>query len=145
MNIYLPIIGNNNPAKQFADLVIKDSRQQRVLKWNEDLAKAAQTKVKLMIDTNIFAHVIGGIWPNQIARQYVLLPEYYGVFANNCESLVQGSKDVNLMFESLANSPSHSKHLFGLTPFFAEQTDIGVGYGEGHNNYWFAVYISRII
>lgn len=145
MNIYLPIIGTGNPAKEFANLVIQDARQKRVLKWNDDLAKAAEIKVGMMILHNIFAHIVTGIWPNEVARLYVNLPTYYGLQANNVESLVKGSKDVNLMFESLANSPSHAKHLFGLTDFFYEQTDIGIGYGEGHNNYWYAVYISKVV
>jgi len=145
MNIFLPFISKaSNPTTDFVNLIANDPRQKRVLKHSEGLTLAAQSKVALMIEHNIFDHVVAGIYPNQLARVFVELPDYYAILGNNIESLVMGSKDVNLMFEALANSPSHAKHLFGLTPFFAEQTHIGIGYSEGHNNYWWSVYIAKI-
>ena len=79
----------------------------------------------------------GGEWPNATARRFGCnLPVEYGDDWNGCESLVAGSPDAAVMFNALANSPSHRVHLFGLNEFFRQQTHMGIAMVAGGRLGW---------
>lgn len=126
--VYIPIIRTvPNPGKEFFQFMLADGRQQRkVLIWDDRLALAAHRRAAAQFGDGLSHYDINGVGPNAYAREAgFVLPSYYGD-GNNIESLTAGTPDTLAAFESLARSPSHSKHIFGLVDFFREQDRIGI-------------------
>lgn len=132
---------SNPKALAFYRLLIADSRQQRqTLTCFPALVASAKQRAMGLASVDPWAHVDkDGMWPNEYARRAgCRLPVSYGVKVNNIESLAAGSGNVEVIYNSLANSPGHSDHLFGRGAFFGAQRHIGIGYAEGgaRGFYW---------
>ena len=140
-SVYLPIIATApiNQIAAFYRLLTADQRQQRPSFGTcAQLEAAAEWKAKDIVDHGYWAHqAANGEWPNATARRFGCnLPGEYGDNWNGVESLVAGSPDAVVMFNALAESPSHRVHLFGLNEFFRAQTHVGVAMVEGEKWGW---------
>lgn len=154
--IYLPIAGNPSPlatpdpaascfhnpkALAFYRLLVSDGRQQRPrIDCYPVLVRAAERRAASLIASGLWSHCDpNGVCSNSVARALgCVLPPDYAANGNNIESLVAGSPDAELMFTALANSPSHSDHLFGRG-WFQQQRHVGIAVGEGGKYGWYWV------
>jgi len=94
-----------------------------------------------------FAHTNpDGFGPNYLVHQagYVL-PSYYGTEpdANNIESIAGGYPTAVATWQVWMGSPGHRAHLLGLTAFWVEQIEYGVGYAydptSPYRHYWVVI------
>jgi|JI10StandDraft_1071094.scaffolds.fasta_scaffold248845_3 uncharacterized protein YkwD len=145
--VYLPIVAVAplDPVDVFYDLLFHDSRQQRPrLTVCKALEAGASKRAWGLANGEPFLHTDSqGRHANGIARAFGCnLPATYSDDANYVESLCAGSADAQVMFDSLARSPHHSIHLFGLNSFFAEQHHVGIGMAynpeSAYGWYWVA-------
>jgi len=117
-----------------------DIEQQRpVMRLDERLVNAANYKAKLMAETGIVAHCINGYCSNKLAADFGCKTGFADN-GNQIESIAVGSQTVTDAYERLRNSAAHHDHLLGIG-FFNNQDEVGVGYYE-HNNNYFYVFIS---
>lgn len=151
---FLPLIGEGASEPQAADqrpqdllkLLEKDKEQQRAtVIWDKKLAKAAQKHVEDMAKRKYFSHITPeGVWPNQRVREsgYKLAADWPDS-ANYVESICAGQETAEEAWGAWMNSPTHRTHLLGLTPFFASETHVGVGFYEQEESpfwwYWCVV------
>jgi uncharacterized protein YkwD len=141
--VFLPFVGGgSNNITTFGHLLLTDPRQQRVgLLWSKCLQIAAATRAESLATLRYWGHCdLSGKCANTFAREAgCKLPAYYGN-GNNIESLVAGTNDVQLAFDSLAQSSLHAVHLFGQNNFFREQTHFGIAYLDApvsvYHYYW---------
>jgi uncharacterized protein YkwD len=93
---------------------------------------------------NYFSHTnLDGYGPNYLVQEAgYILPSYYDQLldANNIESICAGSSTASHAWDLLMGSDDHRTHLLGLDPFYALQTDYGIGYayipGSTYGHYW---------
>lgn len=157
-HVYMPIAASGNPPVIDTDascflndkalalfrLIRDDPRQQRTqLTCNKALVAAAQKRAQGLANGDPWSHTdAAGVTPNQYARAAgCKLPDFYPIEGNSIESIGAGAKEAARAFQSLVDdSPSHRRHLMAETPFFREQTMIGIGYAEGagtqYTFYW---------
>jgi len=113
-----------------------DINQNRpVMHLDERLVNAANYKAKLIAETGIIAHCVNGYCSNQLVHDFGCKTEYAGN-SNQVESISVGVSTMAEAYESLRRSPSHQPHILGLDMFSA-QDEIGVGYYEFQNNYYY--------
>lgn len=129
------------PAEEFYDLLIQDTRQEHPhLIWCPSLLLAAEWRARGLVGGDPFLHHdTFGEWANSYARRArCRLPDSYPDDGNNIESLGAGTANAGVMFNALANSPSHNAHLFGRGDFFREQRHIGIYMATGgiYGFYW---------
>lgn len=140
-SVWLPIIAAApiDQVAAFYDMLRNDGRQQRSqLEVCQHLEAAAEWKAADIVANGYWAHqAYSGEWPNATARRFGCnLPVEYGDNWNGCESLVAGSPDAAVMFNALAESPSHRVHLFGEVDFYRMQTHVGVAMAAGGQWGW---------
>lgn len=153
-DVFLPIIGGpppepepepETPETAFMALLMSDPRQQRPrLERCAALEAAALWKAQDIAQHDYWSHVAAnGEMPNVTARRFgCKLPQDYGS-GNNIESLVAGSPSATVMFNALAESPSHRPHLLGLNSFFRAQTHVGIAMVRGGQWGWvWAIYVA---
>jgi uncharacterized protein YkwD len=108
-----------------------------VLIWNDTLAQVAEEKALDMAEKDYFAHINKkGEGINVLINRggYSLPKDFYKKKTNNFfESIATGQTDgvaaINdLIRDKGINPPAHRQHLLGLTPFWAECFDIGIGF-----------------
>jgi uncharacterized protein YkwD len=93
---------------------------------------------------NYFSHTnLDGYGPNYLVQEAgYILPSYYdqSLTGNNIESICAGSPTASDAWDLLMGSDGHRTHLLGLDPFYAVQTDYGIGYayipGSTYGHYW---------
>lgn len=138
--------------REVAALMKQASGQRRSsLTYNPILARIARERAYDMGERNYFGHVNpDGIGPNYLVTQAgYLLPDFYGKTrdANNIESIARGYKTPAEAWDSWMNSTDHRTHLLGLTKFYAEQTEYGVGHafvpGNRSGHYWVVISAKR--
>ena len=137
--VYLPFVSFGLSKQEQLLNYIKLGKQNRAdFIEAESLMKGAQFKAELMATTNKFGHYIDGHWPNQLASSFGCTHSYQ-VLGNQIESIAAGSDDAKAIYEALLNSPQHKDHILG-NGFFAEQTNVGVGFAYNKNStyqyYW---------
>lgn len=154
--LYFPIASNTNSVRSCFDsdeaytmflLIKNDSRQKRrKLVCHPKLIEVAKKRSEELTVT--WGHTnADGVTPNeQIVNSGLILPPYYSVVGNNVESIGGGTVDVVVMFNALAQSLSHSIHLFGIGDFFESQIYCGIAlaYG-GHYNYYWSIIITDLV
>lgn len=150
-DVFLPIVDGPppvvavNPVTAFYRLLTADQRQQRGrLEVCACLEQAASWKAQDIAEHNYWSHRAStGEFPNFTARRFGCnLPAEYGD-GNQIESLVAGSGDASVMFNSLANSPSHRTHLFGENSFFRAQNKMGIAMVRGGQwGFVWAIYVA---
>jgi hypothetical protein len=130
---------------QLAKLLLTDPAQgRRSPRCSGIMTRVANAKAQDMAARNYAGHTNPeGIGPNLLLRQAgFLLPSTYGTArdANNVESWVAGSPAAKEVWRWWMDSPGHRRHLLATDPFYAEQTDYGIGYGfnsgSQYQHYW---------
>jgi uncharacterized protein YkwD len=103
-----------------------------------------------MAQRGYFDHVTPeGHGPNYLVRQAgYTLPSFYGTEpdANNIESIAGGYSTAEAVWGAWMSSTAHRNQLLGLQPFFAEQTEYGIGYAydsESPLGYYWVVITAR--
>lgn len=134
--------------RSLASIMKRDAGQRRAsLTYNSILARVARQRAYDMGRRNYFDHVNpDGIGPNYLVTQagYVL-PDFYGKgrAANNIESISARRPTPEAAWNSWMNSTGHRTHLLGLTDFYAEQVEYGVGHafvpGSRYEHYWVVI------
>jgi len=149
--IFLPYVGGGQAVEiTFGHLLTTDPRQRRTnLLWSRCLTAAAKVRVESLAALQYWGHCDPtGKCANTVAREAgCRLPTYYGQ-GNNIESLVAGTPSPQIAFTALAESPAHAPHLFGLNPFFREQTHFGIAFldapGSVYHYYW-SILIGKVL
>ena len=135
-----------SPEEQaVADLMINDPDQEReTLTCNPILAQVASERAVDMGVREYFGHVNpDGYGPNYLVEHAgYLLPDYYdqSPIGNNIESIAAGYTSAAAVWEAWMGSEAHRVHLLGLTDFWEDQYEYGVGYayveGSPYGHYW---------
>ncbi len=117
------------------------------LTWNESLAIAAQSKAEDMAARDYFDHVTPeGRGINIMIHEagYRLVDAFLDDRASNSfESILAGNDEGEAAIMSLITSRGHRRHLLGLSEFWANALDIGIGFaanpGSRYRYYWVVV------
>lgn len=100
-------------------------------------------------------HYFGHVNPDGFAANYLVrqagypLPAGYGSNPddNNIESIAAGYATPDAVWAEWMASAGHREHLLGLSPFFAEQIEYGIGYAYDPNSddkhYWVVITAKR--
>ncbi|MCB9421504.1 MAG: hypothetical protein H6667_16995 [Ardenticatenaceae bacterium] len=153
--VYLPIVLRPNTCDlnpqelEIANFAIQHPDQGRpFMNCDPILAQVARERALDMGTRNYFSHTNpDGYGPNYLVRQagYVL-PTWYGAAndANNIESIAAGYTTASAAWTGWLNSAGHRAHVLAEDPFWAAQTNYGIGYayvpGSTYQHYW--VFIS---
>lgn len=132
MKIYFPIILYIVTALTLAiNLWTTDANQQRPqMIEHQALMNAAQWKAEYIESTGHFAHCTeDGECPNKTIKRFGCNTTY-SPNGNSVESLVWGTANAQIAYQSLIDSPSHKIHMLALIPFFQEQIHFGVGHSN---------------
>jgi uncharacterized protein YkwD len=148
-HLFLPAIQNGQAStcnataeeKAAADLFLNDVRQSRSnLVCSQLLSDVARQRAADMADRGYFDHVSpDGVGPNSLVRSAgYALPDYYdqSPSGNNVESIAAGFDTAQATWEGWLNSPHHRSHVLAEEPFFAEQTEYGIGYYYDPESYY---------
>lgn len=141
--------GLNEKSRQLAQLIMSYTGQQRnELMCNNELAKAAEKKARLMAEADKISHYIDNTSPNELlSAEGIELPHNYAILGNQVEAVQGGADSSKEAFENFLTSYYHKQHLLGENDFYAKQNQIGVGYyydsSKKHEDYW-VVYITSL-
>lgn len=146
---YMPLIGNGpeeptGQSESFADQLYELVQPYHPNR-NALLDLAAQEHAEDMAQRNYFSHVTPeGVWSNERVREVGYhLPDDWLNDKNYVESIAAGQPTAEEAWDAWMHSPSHKTHLLGATDFFAQQTNVGVGYAHNSNStyqhYWVIV------
>jgi len=150
--IFLPYISSNivTPTQEVTKWLLNNSQQCRdFININPSLVEAAEYRANHMADNDYFNHTdpLTGETPNEVVTRFGFdMHSSYPSQGNNGESISAGRKTIRESYESLLDSPPHRKHLLGLSNFFCQQREIGVGFAHNENStfkYYFVVLIYR--
>lgn len=152
---FLPLVGNGPTepqgegehsltfAEQLFDLMRHDPNQKRpTLVYDRRLQEAATRHCEDMAKQNFFSHENpDGVWPNQRVRNAgYRLPVDWPGNTNFVESICAGQPTAQEAWGAWMKSPTHAKHLLGLSDFFAAQVNVGMGYykqeGSVYLHFW---------
>lgn len=154
--LFLPLITNGNTQahspnnetcaanvqeSRVAELLHNDAGQGRAaLACDPVLAAVAREKARDMASRNYFDHTNpDGAGPNFLIQQAgYRLPASYSQSrdGNNVESIAAGFESAEGAWDGWLNSDHHRPHVLGEIPFFAEQTEYGVGYFYDPNSFY---------
>lgn len=127
---------NSAATAEFYRLLTTDARQQRpVMACDSRLAAAAELRAKAQPVEGLSHCDALGLCANSYVRAAgCRLPLMGYGLVNQVESLTAGTPNAQAAFDSLARSPSHSKHLFGEIDLFRAQDRVGIAMVEvpGH-------------
>jgi len=144
---YLPLVikapacSPNAQEQQIALYMIEHPDQKRFsLTCHPILARVARERAEDMARRHYFSHVNpDGFGPNYLVLQagYVL-PSFYSTAldANNIESIAAGYSTAEAAWQGWMSSDVHREHLLGLSSFFAEQIEYGIGYAYDPASPW---------
>ncbi len=125
------------------------------LTWNESLANAAQSKAEDMAARDYFDHVTPeGRGINIMIHEagYRLVDAFLDHPAkNNFESISAGCYEgeatiMRLILDEGVRGAGHRKHLLGLSEFWANALDIGIGFAanpDSRYQYYWVVVIAK--
>ncbi len=128
-----------NPGRYIKDTGVDLSsiKPQKKLKWNTTLARVAEKKAADMAKRNYFGHQTPeGVGINHMMHEAgYKLPEYMRKkkSANFFESIAAGKSNGQdtikmLIVDKGVKSLGHRKHLLGMTKFWSNCKDIGIGF-----------------
>jgi uncharacterized protein YkwD len=137
-----------NPAAFSKDvgLSLSGISPRKPLKWNATLAQVAQTKAEDMARNNYFSHVDKkGYGMNYyINKAGYRLPDYWLKDKKNnfCESIAAGPDTPVDGIVQLINDggvkqhdkAGHRVHLLGISDFYKDNVDIGIGWASSPNS-----------
>lgn len=137
--------GLSAPERELARLFEEAAGQRRrATRCDPVLSRVARARAADMSTRRYFRHVTPeGDGPNrQVEAAGYSLPLVYSRrrSANNIEVITAGDETPAEAWRSWLGSRAHRRQVLGLTAFFAEQTDYGVGHAETPNSryrhYW---------
>lgn len=151
--VYLPLIANTtavtnasptwqlNTQEEELELLFRNDPGQHRLNptRNEILSKVARARAEDMAQRNYFSHTDpDGHQANFLVSQAgYALPNYFPANSNNVESIGLNYATAAEVWQAWKNSPAHRIHVLGEEPFFADETDYGLGYAESNiGRYW---------
>ncbi|HEV7893550.1 MAG TPA: CAP domain-containing protein [Pyrinomonadaceae bacterium] len=122
-------------------------QHRRALTYNSILARVARERAYDMGTRSYFDHVNpDGLGANYlVTREGYSLPDFYSKrrSGNNIESIAAGSDTPEDAWQNWMGSSGHRTHLLGLTSFYAEQTEYGVGHAyipdSRYKHYWVVI------
>ncbi len=135
----------SSQERALARLFESDPGQRRPIRsCDPALTAVARARAVDMATRGYMSHVTPeGDGPNrQVAQAGYALPRFYNQRrnANNVEVITAGDATADEAWRSWLKSRSHRRQVLGLTPFFADQSDYGVGYAENprsrYTRYW---------
>jgi uncharacterized protein YkwD len=143
------------PAKFSKEISInlENVKARPALKWNDILAKVAEEKALDMANRDYFGHVTPeGLGINiQIHEAGYSLPKDWvkEKDQNFFESISAGTNTAeeairNLIIDRDLPAASHRKQLLGITDFYSECTDIGIGFARNPKSKY-RTYMSIVI
>ena len=143
------------PAKFSKEIGInlENVKARPALKWNDILAKVAEEKALDMANRDYFGHVTPeGLGINiQIHEAGYTLPKDWlkEKDQNFFESISAGTNTAeeairNLIVDKDLPDSSHRKQLLGITDFYSECTDIGIGFARNPKSKY-RTYMSIVI
>lgn len=142
--------GLEEKEKEFALLLVSYPGQKHAsLTCNPLLQKFAESRAKDMATREYFSHVDpDNVGPNEKleARGYNLPDSYRLGRSNNIESIAGGIRSPVEAFEGFLDSTPHRNHLLGLTDFYLQQNEFGIGYyvnPKSLHTYFWVVVIAR--
>ncbi len=152
-NVYLPMIVGGEPGvaresawqlsapeQQVEALFLSDPEQHRQNSTpNAILSSVARARAADMAQQNYFSHTSpDGHGPNYwVTQAGYALPSYYTDNGNNIESIGLNYSTGDQVWDAWKHSAAHRVHVLGEDPFYATQTDYGIGYAESANSrYW---------
>ncbi len=157
-HVYLPLVARGNACgfnaaeERIAQLMSSSPEQQRPsVTCNATLAQVARERAGDMARRGYFSHVNpDGFGPNYLVTQagYVL-PAYYdpAPTGNSIESIAAGYGTPDAAWQGWMQSSFHRTHLLGLSAFFAEQIEYGIGYAydpaSPDDHYWVVITAKR--
>jgi hypothetical protein len=138
---------NNQEALLLDDMRQDEEQRRDSLNCNPILAQVARSHAQDMAERGYFDHVNpDGYGPNYLVTQAGYhLPDWYpqAPDANNLESIGAHFETADKVWSAWVNSPGHRLHVLGLDPFWAEHTEVGVGYYYDANSeygaYWVVI------
>jgi len=151
--VFLPLVVNGFPVtassanwqlntqeQQIETLFRNDSEQHRQNPTRNDiLAQVARARAQDMAQRNYFSHTNpDGHQPNFMVEEAgYSLPDCYPDNSNNIESIGLNYTAAVDSWQAWKDSPAHRVHVLGEDPFYADQTDYGIGYAENATSkYW---------
>lgn len=149
--IYLPTIKKDDSPKNLMyredlyRLIFEDSLQQRDFMLEHVLLEmSAQIRADDMAEREYFSHTSpDGTTVNEVIRSTgYILPSYYPLKGNSCESIHMGNGSAKEVLEGWTNSFSHSNHIFGKIDFFRNQKCVGIGIAKSKLGRFYTVFIS---
>lgn len=146
----------NNPSAFSEEIGVDLSSVKALasLNWNDTLAKVAQQKANDMVERGYFSHVDpDGYGLNYFISKagYKLVDSWTSEISKNYfESLSAGRTEgktaiSGLIYDGGADNDNagHRQHLLGISGFWSNCTDIGIGHAYGENSkykhYWVVV------
>jgi uncharacterized protein YkwD len=133
---------------------LSSAKEKPALKWNDTLAKVAEAKALDMAQHNYFNHVDEkGYGMNYYINKagYKLNKDWLKNKSDNFfESISAGENSGEESIKDLIidkNTPGlgHRNHLLGMNSFYANLTDIGIGFVRCSNGCTYQTYISVVI
>lgn len=118
-------------------------KSKQALIWNNTLALDAEKKALDMLERNYFGHVDpdgNGINILIFEAGYKMPEDWYkDISKNNFESIGAGySGGIELIQQLIEDKgvspPGHRNHLLGIEDFWANCTDIGIGFAKGEGS-----------
>jgi uncharacterized repeat protein (TIGR02543 family) len=135
----------NSQEDQLAKIFTSASGQNRPsLTLDPTLSQVAHARAADMARRDYFSHVN----PDGVAANYLVIKAGYTLpaswgndpKANNIESISAGYPTASEAWKAWMNSSPHRTHLLALDPFFADQTNFGVGFAydasSTYGYYW---------
>lgn len=135
----------SSQEEALARLIFQNSGQKRsAWHYNRVLAQVARARAEDFTQRDYFDDVSpDGLSANTLVRQAgYTLPANYSTdsSANEVESIGAAGSDPEEVFTALLNRRNSRLHLLGETPFFAAQTEYGIGYlhddSSVYKDYW---------
>jgi uncharacterized protein YkwD len=148
--VYLPLIAGEqsawqlNPQEQQVETLFRNDPEQHRQNptRNDILSQVARARAEDMAQHAYFSHTSAdGHGPNYwVTQAGYNLPAYYTPDGNNIESIGLNYSTADLVWDAWQHSEGHRVHILGEDPFYAAQTDYGIGYAESNSSrYWVVI------
>lgn len=150
MNTFLPMIGNgptiaaqSDKARQLYDIARAHPLQQRPqMAWSDLLASVATAYAERMARERFFSHVDpqGRGADHRVREAGYSLPYGGERDINHVESITAYYEDAQGAFDRWLTT-GHRVHVLATDPFYAEQTEVGVGFYELEGSEWIRYWV----
>ncbi len=140
------VCGNNQKAREMANLILEHNNQKRTqLHCNDKLNEIALIKANLLKSEKDISHTVGHTFPNQLLRKHgYKLSKRYPVLSNQVEAIAGGEPSTQVAFKDFLDSEAHRVLLMADHAYFWQQNEMGVAYVYDKNtpyeHYWVVIF-----